>query len=183
VQGGGIQGVAQGLFAESFGLQVTPRRRLTSKASNLIAAGATGTIQIQTPFTADVLNANDGLLFDLIMLTVTASAIGTTVTAAEASLAGPSFSGLPLPAQPVFTLGGISAGSNFIGLLTPSPALLTMNDLDFLFAGGAPPIPQLEPTTIAVQVALLVNNPTAGAITVTAILNAMVRIVRGLQEG
>lgn len=187
MQGGGVAQLAQGLFNNSFGLQVTPRRRLFKNSGPVaVPANSTANINLVTPFSNDLIGKGDGLQFDTVLVLASAAAPGLTISALSATIdfgqgGGVIVSGTTLPNQPIFTVSNISATANFTGLLTPNPALLTFDDLEALSVGGI--TDQTGRVQVRGDITAIVANSTAGAINVQILTWWWVRFVNGLQEG
>jgi hypothetical protein len=179
MQGGAIEQLAQGFYNETLELSISPRRRQFNTTSQLIGAGATLTLPLGF-FLTDLLQApGDAYLFDLLEATLFGSADGLLLQSASVGLGEFAIS-WPL-AQPVITLTKIpSAVPQLAVVLQPTPPLWTVLDLDPVF-GGAGQFVANQPAILRFQV--VVNNPTAAAITLTLGVLAWTRFVRGLQEG
>lgn len=185
--GGGVSGLAQQLYAETFGLQVTPRRRLRG-TSGSISVPATGTanVPVVTPFTLDTMGVRDGVQIDLAFVLATAAAPGLTMQALSVTVdfgqgGGAIALGNLIPNQPLFTNAQVSAFANFAANMTPSPALLTYTDFENLSLGAL--TDQTGPVQLRLSVAAIVANSSAAAVNVTVQALAWIRFVRGLQEG
>jgi len=180
---GGFTAVAQGLYSESFGLQITPRRRKQASITNNVLAGLQGgtTVLNVALDAADTLQAGDGLLIDFILAKLSAAAPGLVMVQLAFAIEDTTQTKTIPIGQGTLTTLSVGAVPT-AAVLSPTPPLWSAIDIGFGLNNQPAAVPATD-QPLKLTLIAIANNPTGAAINLTTQLVCFYRIVRGLQEG